>query len=126
MAQQKPSFKILDIWANTALEANKAKPPLTKIETGWVYGEKPPHNEFNWWWNLVGKMLVHLQQHGISSWDNETTYQNGALAWYLNQAWKSKVTNNTNNIPQEGEYWSAVLSESDGFSKQTLYYYGGF
>lgn len=113
MAQAKPILTLNEIWARDALSANKAKPTNTKIQSGWVYGEKPPHNEFNWWWNLVGQMLLHLQQHGVAAWDGTTVYQQGALVWYNNESWKSKLTNNTNHVPSEGTYWTKLLVFTD-------------
>ena len=78
MAQSKPVMLPADIWGSSANAANKQKPNQTKLDSGWVYGEKPPHNEFNWWWELVGQMLVHLQQNGVASWDEDTIYNDGA------------------------------------------------
>lgn len=88
MAQSKPSLQPSDIWANSANPANKQKPNQSKLDSGWIYGEKPPHNEFNWWWSIVGQQLVHLQQHGTPSWDDLTIYTTGAMAFYVDDIYR--------------------------------------
>ncbi|MCD6436592.1 MAG: hypothetical protein J7L15_09480 [Clostridiales bacterium] len=111
MAQTKPFFKPEDIWASSANAANKQKPNQSKLDTGWVYGELPPHNEFNWWWNLVGQMLQHIQEYGTPAWDDTTSYQNGALTWYNDVAWMSKSSGNVGNVPDETlGFWTALVS----------------
>lgn len=109
----KPAFHASDIWANSSNAANKQKPNQAKLDTGWVYGEKPPHNEFNWWWELVGKMLVHIQEHGTPAWDDETPYRKGAIAWHNDGSWISKSGDNVGHVPAEGTYWTAVLTGGD-------------
>ncbi len=111
MAQTKPFFAPEDIWATGANAANKQKPNQSKLDTGWVYGEKPPHNEFNWWWNLVGQMMQHLQEHGTPAWDDATSYQKGALTWYNDIAWMSNSSANTGNLPDEANnFWTALVT----------------
>ena len=113
MAQQKPSFTASDIWAAGAAAPNKQKPNQSKISSGWQYGEKPPHNEFNWWWELVGMMLLHLQQHGTPAWDGDTDYQKGALAWYNDSTWMAKQ-DNTGQTPNENlAYWTKLITYDD-------------
>lgn len=48
-------------------------PTVEKIRRGWVV-EIPPHQWFNWFFNLVSRALAHINQRGISEWDNETEY----------------------------------------------------
>ena len=105
---QKPELLENDIWAAGAANANKAKPQQSKISSGWVYGEKPPHNEFNWWWELVGKMLVHIQQHGNAEWEEHTIYETGALAWYDNNIWKWTLSPDNNVVPADGSGWETI------------------
>jgi len=106
MAIAKPILVEADIWATHASPANKQEPPQSKKDTGWMYGEKPPHNEFNWWWNIVGMMLVHLNQNGILAWDSNTDYNQGALVWNGNQLWQAQQPNsNEAPIASNPAYW---------------------
>ena len=110
----KPALQAQEIWASNANRVNKQAPSESKIKSGWVYGEKPPHNEFNWWWNLVGQMLVHIQQHGTPAWDDTTPYVKGAITWHNNIPWKSKTATNIGNVPDEAlGYWTALIGIDD-------------
>ena len=39
---------------------NKVEPTELKKQLGWNFPEKPPRSEFNWWQNLVGQWIDHL------------------------------------------------------------------
>ncbi len=114
MAQTKPQFLPTDIWASTANAANKTKPNQAKLESGWQYGEKPPHNEFNWWWELVGQMLVHIQQSGVPEWDQYTEYNVGALTLFngIVYQWEG-VAGTTNAIPGIDLNWKVLPTAGD-------------
>ena len=109
MAQSKPIFGENDIWASSASLVNKQKPNQPKIGSGWQYGEKPPHNEFNWWWELVGQMLIHIQERGTMEWENRTVYFKGSIVYYNNELWKSKQNTNNDNVPQDPSVWWGIL-----------------
>ncbi len=36
-------------------------PSASKQNTGWLSGEKPPYQFFNWFWNLVSKWIEYLE-----------------------------------------------------------------
>ena len=114
MAISKPEFLSDDIWASGANAANKQKPHQPKLDSGWVYGEKPPHNEFNWWWELVGKMLVHIQENGVPAWDEGTKYNKGALTIYSNKVWQWIGTTGT-SAAQPGVHasWTELPTRAD-------------
>ena len=66
MAQSKPILTTDELWANAALAPNKQKPTIGKIANGWAYGEKPPHNEFNWFFGVTTQMFLHQQPFQLS------------------------------------------------------------
>ena len=115
MAQAKPVLLQEEIWASDANAANKQKPNEAKLASGWVYGEKPPHNEFNWWWSLVGKLIVHLEQHGVPSWDADSKYEKGALAFYGIDIYQWTGTNATSGQQPgvSGSHWVKILNAND-------------
>ena len=80
MATDKPILKESDIWARTADPSDVIKPDQTKIDSGFLFAEKPPYHGHNYYWQLFSKYLVSLNQSGVPAWDSETTYQKGALA----------------------------------------------
>lgn len=49
-------------WASD--QDNIEEPPAAKKKTGWVAGEKPPHQWFNWFFNLVYLWLEWLDYRG--------------------------------------------------------------
>jgi len=73
------------IWANTG-GANIKAPDQTKINSGYLAGEKPHHNHFNWIYNIIMQDLVHILQNGIAKWDATTEYQQGALTLHADPA----------------------------------------
>jgi len=114
MAQTKPILKPADIWASNANAANKQKPNQSKLDSGWVYGEKPPHNEFNWWWSLVGELIVHLEQHGVPAWDSQSSYQRGAFAFYGTEIYQWTGTNGTSGQqPTVNPKWIEIPNTKD-------------
>ena len=76
----KPQLIETDIWARTADPTDIAKPIQDKINTGFLYGEKPPHEGHNYYWQTFTQYFVHLNQNGVPEWDTNTEYTEGALA----------------------------------------------
>jgi len=75
----KPIIVESELWANSANPSDIIKPDQTKINDGWLYGEKPPHEFFNWFWQFVESTILHIYQNGIPKWDDQTEYNKGAL-----------------------------------------------
>ena len=101
MAVNKPLFTEADIWANSADSTDIQKPSAGKISEGWRYGEKPPHEFFNWRWQTYDQFLNHIYQNGIPEWDDTTTYNAGALTLYNGQLWHA-INQNQNSVPSTG------------------------
>ncbi len=108
----KPVITTQEIWAQGATPPNKLKPVQTKISQGWSYGEKPPHNEFNWFFDVTSEMFLNIQENGVPSWSGDISYNTSALAWYDNKTWKSLEPNNTNHIPMVSSLWWKELTLS--------------
>lgn len=47
-------------WASDA-DAPIAEPTASKKGAGWLAAEKPPHQYFNWWMNLVYQWIAYLE-----------------------------------------------------------------
>ena len=52
-------------WA-TDPGADKTAPPTAKQEGGWLPLEKPPHQWFNWFFNLVYQWIAFLQDYAAN------------------------------------------------------------
>jgi len=59
------------VWAD---QGSKIRPEDNKIQFGWMGGEVPPSQYFNWLDNRQDQALAHINQHGIAVWDAFTTY----------------------------------------------------
>ncbi len=69
------------IWANDSITNPEMveQPPTSKIESGWVWGEKPSHKFYNWNWNTVDSFTHHINSYGLPQWDSETEYEVGSV-----------------------------------------------
>lgn len=95
-------------------------PSDTKIQTGWVV-EIPPRQWFNWLDNKQDQAIAHINQHGISVWDNLTEYQVGkSYVTGSNGKIYVAVQTNTGNDPVtdgSNTYWTPVFKS--GFTTIT-------
>ena len=108
MSTQKPEL-LPYVWANVVDNYTPGspeygeiieKPDQTKIETGWVFGEKPSHKYFNWGWRELDGYIHHLNRFGIPVWDDQTEYKIGSIVLdvpYIYQA----LTDNQNIYPSD-------------------------
>lgn len=96
------------IWAEQYYTSHDSdiieKPSTEKVQTGWLYGEKPSHKDFNYLWNRYSQMLHLINTQGILPWDSETEYQKGSVAVYDGELYIS-LTTNMGTTPIEGG-WS--------------------
>lgn len=98
----KPDVNV--VWASGG---NKSAPSNSKIATGWEL-ETPPYQYFNWMENRQDQMLAHINQHGISLWDNTTEYRaNKSYVMGSNGQVYFALTTNTNINPttDNGTNW---------------------
>jgi len=65
---------ISDAWASSGSVTN---PGAAKTILGWI-AEIPTFQVFNWILNRVDSFLQHVNEQGIVSWDNATTFVEGA------------------------------------------------
>jgi len=91
MATPKP---IIDkVWANSAPAGDLEEPDTAKWNSGWLFGEKPPHKWMNWLQWLFSKVFVHLNERGVLEHDLTTTYLKGAFVWSGNKVYQARVEN---------------------------------
>ena len=114
MAQIKPVITQDELWADSALPANKQKPTLGKIENGFSYGERPNHNVFNWFFEVTTQMLLHIQENGVSEWSTDIVYQEGGLVHYSNKIYQSTIATNSNIQPGTTADWSEFGAGGSG------------
>ena len=100
-----------DIWMGPLDQSasNSLRPGDAKIQKGWVYGEKPAHDTFNWSWNVIMQNMVHIMENGMPKWDKDTTYSKDSLSLSGGSIWRSLVNNNKNHTPpttQADQYWT--------------------
>ena len=108
MSTQKPEL-LPYVWANVVDNYNPSdpeygeiieKPDPTKIETGWVFGEKPSHKYFNWGWRELDGYIHHLNEFGIPTWDPETEYKMGSVVLDRPYIYRA-LTDNQNVYPTD-------------------------
>jgi len=65
---------LVDVWAEDgAVQA----PDSSKINIGWLSGERPAFQSVNWFFNLVQKSLNYLRRRGVPDWSSDITYEAG-------------------------------------------------
>ena len=105
-------------WANYANTLDPAsdeykaileRPPQSKIDDGWVYGEKPSHKYFNWNWKLIDEYIHHVNANGIPKWDSVTAYEIGSITVYNPNIYQA-LTDNQNKPPIDntGTDWKII------------------
>lgn len=65
---------ISDAWAQSGSITN---PGSAKVILGWI-AEIPTFQVFNWVLNRIDTFLQHINEQGVVSWDNATTFIEGA------------------------------------------------
>jgi hypothetical protein len=83
------------------------EPPQSKIESGWVFGEKPSHKYFNWNWKTIDDYLHHVNSYGIPLWDPETLYEEGSIVLYNPYLYKA-LAQNQNTPPTDDTVWQRI------------------
>ncbi len=109
------------IWGAAADPSNIESPADSKIDSGWLYGEKPPHKHMNWLQQTFSKAFAHLNEKGVLAWDNDTVYPLGAYVWSDGKVYRSRVHDNQNNtvvLPTKWQEQSLpdMPSSGDGYS----------
>ena len=107
MSTQKP--KILPTsWANSADPNDVTQPDQAKIESGWVWGEKPKHQEFNWGWKVIDDYTHHVNSHGVPAWDDTTTYEIGSVVLYNPFLYQATIQNTNVEPPGTSGEWELI------------------
>ncbi len=102
----KPIIIETDIWANAPVDPSDIiKPPTTKSDEGWRYGEKPYSAFANYNQNRNDSVLVHINQNGVPEWDSATVYNKGALALFTGNLFHSLQAANQNNLSTDTAWW---------------------
>lgn len=73
MAQFNKPNTVNQVWASAGIIS---APENLKITQGWSV-EIPPYQYFNWSQNRIDSFIAHINQMGISTWDQVTEYQAG-------------------------------------------------
>ncbi len=101
-------------WANSADSADVVEPDSTKQASGWE-AEKPPFENFNWFWQLVTNMLQNAEQYGIMQWSSSTTYpESGVSIGSDGTIYVSQTSGNVGNDPttDDGTNWAKLIKDS--------------
>jgi hypothetical protein len=112
----KKPYLLPNTWANIADTLDPTspeyqdiieQPPQSKIDEGWVFGEKPSHKWWNWNWKEVDDYIHHVNSMGVPLWDDQTTYQIGSIALVSPYLWKA-TAENQNEKPGTGTSWEML------------------
>jgi hypothetical protein len=106
---QKPIIDESQIWTHSPTDpANDVQMPNAgRFATGWQLAEKPPYNEFNWFWQYMTQWTVSVNQTGSPAWDDQTEYRKGALVWH-NETVYQATSSNQNSEPGTGTEWRTM------------------
>ncbi len=89
---------INQVWASSGI---LTAPVNLKLSQGWTV-EIPPYQYFNWSQNRIDSFMAHVNQFGITQWDNTTEYQ-GNKSYVSGKdgvVYKAKMTN-VNSDPSD-------------------------
>lgn len=100
-----------EVWASAGIIS---APTNLKITQGWTV-EIPPYQYFNWSQNRIDSFIAHVNQFGISQWDNTTEYQAGkSLVQGSDGTVYRALTTNTNKLPSTNPSDWVVAFENYG------------
>jgi len=90
-------------WANASENDPELieRPPQTKINEGWLWGEKPSHKWFNYGWKVIDDYTHHINSFGVPYWDGVTLYELGSVVLYSPYIYQA-TTQNSGSEPEEG------------------------
>lgn len=108
--------KLVDVWATGG---TVVQPNTDKIESGWLEGEKPPHEYMNWLQNTFGSKLNHILQHGIPRWDIFNTYGIGDVVTHNNDIWISTANANVLTPTTSSGTWIKFLLDKPNVIEET-------
>lgn len=109
MAQEIGTNGLIDTWASSG---SKEEPGLSKKETGWEAGERPPHEFFNHILSEMGQKLNYLLRNGVPEWSAAITYTVGNMVQYGGDIYAA-IANNVNSTPSgSSPHWSRYLRAS--------------
>lgn len=109
------------IWASAG---EKDTPSTETIEGGWVGGEIPPHEYFNFLQNRTDLFLAYLEQQGIPLWDGSVSYLKDLSV--VKGTSKSIYVAKENSINQNPDndltftYWTKLIDGTGAISKDAV------
>ena len=116
------------IWADLASADNVVSPNAAKFRAGWV-AELPPFEYFNFLQQKFSEAIQHINQFGISQWDNTTVYTTSSLVRSVidGQLYTSAIANNVNREPSASAAWDVfpppfVNEALSGLAVDTSYF----
>lgn len=107
-ATLKPIMNPAVIWGRASAPGDVTPVPQTKINSGYLFGEKPLHEHFNAKLQDTDTMLTHMQENGIATWDTITEYQAGGLTMSVGLLYRAIQV--ALNKPPETEplFWALI------------------
>jgi len=100
------------IWSENGA---KTDPGDDKYDKGWVV-EIPTLQNMNFIQNQISEFLQHINEQGIPSWDNATTYPIGAIAKANDKLTYKALVENTGVAPEGSADWELWGSASGDFT----------
>ena len=95
-----------------------AAPDATKINVGWLLGEKPPHEYMNWWQNGMTLRLNHVLQQGVPEWIATTAYAINAIVKRGGLLYRA-TTANQNSAPPSAN-WLRISQDAGALTAGVL------
>lgn len=113
----KPTDLDARIWASSG---DITSPTTAEVEEGWLVGEKPPAELFNYWQNRTDRVLSYINQKGLLEWDTNTYYvAEKSICQRLGGIYKANTDSSGVDPATDTmeDYWTLMLSSSGAIPK---------
>ena len=138
MTLDRPIIKETEIWAYSPDSPDDVqKPSDTKIAEGFHYTEIPKHYHVNYFDNLITTQLYSLETTGVQPWNQDITYQKGAVVSYVNTSGNYQfyvsLENENTDVPEGSSKWRTEKNNLHQFldtnftslQQDDIFYYDG-
>lgn len=100
MTKEIGNSDLIDAWAYSG---TKTEPDSSKKDAGWLAGERPAFQYFNWMLNLYAKQINYLLRSGIPEFNAATTYVSGDIVVSGGLIYQAN-TGTTGNTPPHADW----------------------
>lgn len=109
MTKEIGNSDLIDSWA---ANGTISEPDLSKKNSGWLSGERPAFQYFNWLFNRIFKDTNYLKRRGVADWNATTTYEQNDITNSGGILYKA-LRQTINDLPSSSPSDWGVVSETN-------------